>query len=121
MTYPRTPWVITGIMQADVHRWEQRQPWAGDPPAIVALGLGEEAGEVQRAVLKMHQGIRGTKEEWIEEARKECGDVFIKLCAVASSLGFDLGQAITERWEIVRERDWTANKIGHGIEGQPTA
>lgn len=113
---PVRGWVTTGLVQADVQEWESRQPWAGDPPAIVALGLGEEAGEVQRAVLKMHQGIRGTREEWIEEARKECGDVFIKLCAVASSLGFDLGSAISERWDNVRQRNWTADKIGHGIE-----
>lgn len=103
-------------MQDEVEDWNQRQPWKNDPPAVVALGLGEESGEVQRAVLKMHQGIRGTEEEWLSETEKECGDVFIKLCAIANSLGFDLQAAIEKRWAEISKRNWTTDRQGHGIE-----
>jgi len=109
---------LSGIseMQDEVEEWNSRQPWANDSPAVVALGLGEECGELQRAVLKMHQGIRGTEEEWMMEAEKELGDVFIKLLAIANSLGFDARGAIERRWESVRQRNWSTDRIGHGIE-----
>lgn len=105
-------------MQAEVWEWNSRQPWADDPPAIVALGLGEEAGEVQRAVLKQHQQIRGTHEEWQLEAKKECGDVFIKLCALAESMGFDLEDAIRQRWADVGQRNFTTDPKGQGLPGE---
>lgn len=103
-------------LQAQVDEWNARQPWANDPPIVVVVGLGEETGEVQRAVLKMYQGIRGTEAEWLAEAKKECGDVFIKLCNLASSLGFDLDDAITDRWAEVSKRDFVKDPQGHGIE-----
>lgn len=111
--------IITTIiprMQEQVEEWSQRQPWAGDPAIVVVVGLGEETGEVQRAVLKMHQGIRGTREEWLAEAGKEMGDVFIKLCALAESLGLDLDDCIRRRWAEISQRNFTTDRIGHGIE-----
>lgn len=103
-------------MQDDVDMWNSRQPWRDDPPVVVVVGLGEETGEVQRAVLKMHQGIRGTKEEWIEEAAKEMGDVFIKLCQLATALDLDLEDCIRERWGEISQRNFTTDRQGHGIE-----
>ncbi len=102
--------------QNEVSAWNQRQPWKDDPPVVVVVGLGEECGEVQRAILKMHQGIRGTEQEWREEAAKEMGDVFIKLCALADSLGMDLEDCIAQRWDVIRERNFTKDPQGHGID-----
>lgn len=110
------PIVNTLAMQQDVAEWNDKQPWADDDPAVVTLGLAEETGELCRAALKLHQVIRGTSAEWLEEIHKEAGDVFIKLCAIADVYGFDLGQVITERWLTVRERNFTKDPIGHGIE-----
>jgi len=95
-------------------------PWVGsnfpnDTVETATLGVTEEAGELARAVLKRYQGIRGTFEEWTEEMRKELGDVFIKLCHVASLAGIDLEYAIADRWNEVRHRDWTTDKQGHGL------
>jgi NTP pyrophosphatase (non-canonical NTP hydrolase) len=110
------PVVSTITMQQEVAEWNDRQPWADDPPELVTLGAAEEVGELCRASLKLKQGIRGTPEEWLDEIKKETGDVFIKLCAIADAYGFDLAVAITQRWMTVRERDWKANPIGHGID-----
>lgn len=103
-------------MQEEVEEWNQLQPWAGDPPIVVVVGLGEETGEVQRAVLKMHQGIRGTEQEWRNEAAKEMGDVFIKLCSLAESLGMDLETCIKNRWAVIKKRNFTVDPLGHGID-----
>jgi len=78
-------------------------------------GLVEEVGEVMRAAVKRSQGIRGTREEWDAELRKEAADVFIKLCDVAQFYKFDLASAIEDRWSEVSRRDWLANPQGHGI------
>lgn len=81
------------------------------------LNLTEETGELSRAIIKMKQGIRGTESEWLTEAYKEVGDVFISLCNVAGSLGIDLEQAIEDRWDSVSQRDWNTDRIQHGIDG----
>lgn len=106
---------ICAELQDEIDEWNQRQPWAGDSPAVVTLGLAEESGELCRAVLKMHQQIRGTEDEWMLESEKEMGDVFIKLCCIANSLGIDLEKAIKERWTEVRKRNWSTDRTGHGL------
>jgi NTP pyrophosphatase (non-canonical NTP hydrolase) len=100
--------------QREVKLWTDHN-FPGESLLSVTLGLAEEVGEVCRAVLKQHQGIRGTHEEWQEEIQKELGDVFIKLCHVATTAGIDFRGAITVRWADVRKRDWIADKTGHGI------
>ncbi len=103
-------------MQAEVWEWGQEQPWKDDLAIVRVVGLGEETGEVQRALLKMHQGIRGTREQWLDEAAKEMGDVFIKLCDVAESLGLNLERCIQDRWAEIRQRNFTKDPQGHGID-----
>ena len=79
------------------------------------LGLCEEVGEVARAVLKQHQGIRGTFEEWQDEIIKELGDVVIKCAEVAAICGIDLNAAVARRWFDVQERDFKKDAQGHGL------
>lgn len=102
------------ILQLEVDEWASRN-FPDDTPEAVVLGLMEEAGEVARASLKRYQGIRGTTEEWDAELRKECGDVFIKLCHVANVYGFGLADAVEARWGEVSLRDFVADKQGHGM------
>jgi NTP pyrophosphatase (non-canonical NTP hydrolase) len=82
---------------------------------IVVLGLVEEVGELCRTLVKKHQGIRGTAEEWDQEAFKEIGDVFIKLVHVCHVWGLDIEEVVSERWKVIRDRDFVANRIGHGL------
>lgn len=98
-------------------------PWSvwnfGDteecPTDLAALGLGEEVGEVLRAILKREQGIRGTYSEWTEELRKEIGDVFIKLIDVCSREGWELSDVVWDRWKSIRHRDFRSDRLGHGL------
>ena len=80
------------------------------------LGLTEEVGELSRALVKMHTGYRGSPEEWKQEAYKEIGDVFISLLNVASALQINLSDAVMDRWETISKRDWTVDRVQHGIE-----
>jgi NTP pyrophosphatase (non-canonical NTP hydrolase) len=106
--------LATTLLIVDIQAWI-RHNFPDSDGCERALGLGEEVGEVQRAVLKLEQGIRGTREEWLAEISKELGDVFVKLVDVSTHYGIDLMRAVEDRWAVVRERDWQADKIGHGI------
>lgn len=101
------------VLQTKINDWVVRNFDNSELTAVV--GMVEEVGELCRAVVKMEQGIRGSRDEWFAEIRKEAGDVFIKLCDVARFYGFDLADAIHERWAKVGQRDWKANPIGHGM------
>lgn len=105
-------------MQEKVAEWEKRNNFGGQPPEWAALGLCEEAGELARASLKRAQGIRGTSEEWLRELRKEAGDVGLRLYHVAVVYGFDLEQAIRDRYNEISTRDFVANPLGHGLPEQ---
>lgn len=107
-------------LQDQVNTWVEHN-FGHDNELATVGGLAEEVGEVMRAAVKRSQGIRGTREEWDAELRKECADVLIKLCDVASFYGFDLAAATAARWGKVRQRDWKANPTGHGIEGEGAA
>ena len=103
-----------GHWQRDVVVWAAHN-FPHDTTELTVLGLVEEAGEVARAVLKRRQNIRGTYPEWTDEIKKECADVFIKLCHVAGVEGFSLANAIVNRWAEVSQRDFIANPKGHGL------
>lgn len=99
---------------------EQVSAWADHnygPRDIVksTLGIAEEVGELCRAVLKRVQGVRGTHEEWSKEIEKELGDVFIKLCEIAGVEGLSLYSVAIERWQDIKQRDFVADPIGHGL------
>ena len=100
-------------LQDRVAAWVKHN-FPDDTPETTVLGLVEEAGELARAALKRYQGIRGTQEEWEAEIRKECGDIYLKLCHTAVMYDFDLEEAILARWAEISKRDWQADPIGHG-------
>jgi NTP pyrophosphatase (non-canonical NTP hydrolase) len=102
------------ILNEEICSWQHRNFGVGSALVAVA-GLGEEVGEVMRCAVKDHQGIRGTHEEWMTELGKELGDAYIKLVDVARYYGIDLDEAITNRWDVIRRRDWLADPLGHGI------
>jgi NTP pyrophosphatase (non-canonical NTP hydrolase) len=106
-------------LQGDISAWIAHNFPDRQPLGVVA-GLAEETGEVCRAAVKMEQGIRGTREEWLGELGNELADVFIKLVDVADFYGLNLAVCIHNRWAVVRLRDWQADRIGHGVTGQPT-
>lgn len=72
------------------------------------LVLGEETGEVLRCILKAKQDIRGGTDKWLAELPSEVADAFFCLVALAHRAGFDLGRAIEDRWEELRQRTYAA-------------
>lgn len=105
---------VPQLEQLAVHDWSVRN-FGDSPQTLVTLGLAEEVGELCRAVLKREQGIRGTREEWDAEVRKEIGDCVIKLLDISAYEGLSLVQAFTDRWEAISKRDWVADRTGRGI------
>lgn len=97
---------ILGRLQEDFKVWHNHNFHADNEELAAIAGLSEEAGEVCRAAVKMSQGIRGTRDEWMDELEKETADVFIKLMDVARHYNFDLSKAIQSRWISVRQRNW---------------
>jgi NTP pyrophosphatase (non-canonical NTP hydrolase) len=104
-------------LQRQIAAWVETN-FPGTPDEVAVLGLAEESGEVCRAVLKRAQGIRGTREEWDREIAKELGDVVIVAFNIAARFGIDLGDAVFGRWVAVGARNWTVDKVGHGIGGE---
>lgn len=74
-------------------------------------GVVEEVGELAHAMLKMSQGIRGTKEELEEKERDAIGDVAIYLINYCNTRGYDFEKILHTTWEkVVEKRDWQKNK-----------
>jgi NTP pyrophosphatase (non-canonical NTP hydrolase) len=85
------------------------------PVVLDGLGLGEESGEVLRAILKREEGIRGTRSEWTQELFKEVGDVAIKLFQICAREGVEFDHVIAKRWKEVSQRDFRGNPQQQGI------
>lgn len=102
---------------------ERRNTWIahnfpGDKLEDSLLGAVEELGELAHHVLKMNQGIRGTREEHVEGILDAVADTVIFLAGIATHLGADYGQLVTDTWTAVEQRDWKADptKGGTNIE-----
>lgn len=91
--------------------------WPDHEEIDSAGSICEEAGEVMRAILKRRSGLRGTPEEWRENARDEIGDTVISLLCLA--IDMDLGsleQIAIDRWmQTSRHMDREKNPQAQGI------
>ena len=101
--------------QAEIRTWTSKNFGDEDPIGIIVLGLVEEIGELARCYVKQEQGIRGTTAQWEMEMKKEIGDILIKLHDVADRSGFLLSDCFYERWDDVKQRDFTVDKNMHGM------
>lgn len=75
----------------------ERWPWATDPQSR-ALKLGEEAGEVQGAVIKMSEGRKT-----LADLQMELAQLVLCAMALAESAGFDLQEALGREYERATE------------------
>ncbi len=73
--------------------------WGEKTPAWIGLKLGEEAGEVAGAIVRLEEG-RGPA----ENIDKEIGDVLIVLSQLASLRGTTLAQLRDARFETIKAR-----------------
>lgn len=99
---------ISQGLQKEILEWQRRefhpQPTQQQDIDGQFLVLAEEVGEVARCLAKGRQNIRGGTAHWAAEMRKESGDVYIALAALAAFAGFDLVDAVNDRWTTVSQR-----------------
>lgn len=96
-------------LQHEVNEWSQRN-FPNGKPYHPLLGASEEIGELCHAHLKHEQGIRGTPEDHHEAKIDAVADAVIYLADYCARNGINMGKAVSDTWEKVRERDWQKNR-----------
>lgn len=94
-------------LQKEVYEWSSKNFGTGPHRVLQdAMGVVEEVGELFHAMLKMEQGIRGTKEEHIAKAKDAVGDTVIYLVDLWANAGYgDLSEEINHRWAGSKDSD----------------
>ncbi len=67
------------------------------------MGISEEVGELNHALLKMRQKIRAGSHELAKDA---IADIVIYIVGLCNQLGYDLDKIMEETWKTVEQRDW---------------
>ncbi len=92
-----------------VRELEQERGFAEQSVVDKCLLLGEEVGELFKAVRK-RQGLSVDIDSTFTEAAGELADVLIYLCSIANRLDIDLEQAFRAKEEINKQRSWRPAK-----------
>lgn len=96
-------------LQADMKQWLEYN-FPGTTSFEQFAGIVEEVGELAHALLKMSQGIRGSKDELEDKERDAIGDIAIYLMNYCNTRGFDFEKILYTVWEeMVSQRDWRKN------------
>jgi NTP pyrophosphatase (non-canonical NTP hydrolase) len=94
---------------ADLQRYvvelEVERGFQGQDVLAKALLLGEEVGELFKAVRKS-QGLSIDPQSKTGHVSEELADILIYLCAIANRFGIDLEQAFRRKEEINHRRSW---------------
>lgn len=93
-------------LQREQVEWVQRN-FPGRPWQMPLMGVSEELGELNHALLKQWQGIRGSHEKHEKDAMDAVGDIVIFLSDLCTARGWDLGGIVQRTWDKVKERDWS--------------
>lgn len=86
--------------------------WPGEDIRAAGLCLGEEAGEVQRAINKRNHGTRGSYEDWTKQLRIEVGQVIGVCMDIAEREGFSLELAVREAIDALCVMDRNHHPVG---------
>lgn len=87
-------------IQTTTHLWRETR-YPGTSLEHRALKVGEEAGEVQRCVTRAAEGRSGGS---LADLSREVADLVIAACGVASGAGFDLSDALRDRFAEITSR-----------------
>lgn len=74
------------------------------------LGMVEEMGEIAHSILKMTQGIRGTREEHLIALKDGIADLIVFMLDFCARNGISADTELRDVWNKVKERDWRKNK-----------
>lgn len=78
--------------------------WTGDLRPHLTINLAEEFGEFAGAA-RRYLGM-GRRTGGIDAVRLELADVVITAYSAAEVFGFDLDEAISEKFKVLAERPW---------------
>jgi NTP pyrophosphatase (non-canonical NTP hydrolase) len=93
-------------LQSYVVELELERGFSGQSPVEKCLLLGEEVGELFKAVRKV-EGLSIDQASRVGHLAEEMADILIMLCAIANRYGVDLEQAFRDKEEVNKNRRWT--------------
>ena len=73
------------------------------------LRATKAVGDINRAALKMSQGIRGDRDVHVAKAADAVGDLFVFCCQLMTNLRLDYGAVVGAVARNVMQRDWVAD------------
>jgi NTP pyrophosphatase (non-canonical NTP hydrolase) len=96
-------------LQSEIEVWGRHNfPGAFWQQAL--MGIAEEVGELNHALLKQWQGIR-TNENHEENAKDAIGDILIFLIQLCVLRGWSFEEIVEQTWSAVQQRDWKRNSV----------
>lgn len=95
-----------GALQEYVRILESERGFTDNTVQKTALLLGEEIGELFKAIRK-HEGMAIGNNSVVGTVDEELADILIYLCAIANRLGIDLEQAFRNKEKLNAERVWS--------------
>ena len=94
-------------IQQYVADMEAERGFSDRPLIEQCLQLGEEVGEVFKAVRK-HQNIHLDPDSKVGKVGDELADVLIYVCAIANRMGIDLADALRDKEAVNETRTWVS-------------
>lgn len=94
-----------GQLQTYVRQLEAERGFTGNTVEQTALLLGEEIGELFKAIRKQ-QKMAVDASSRVGNVDEELADVLIYLCSLANRFGIDLEDAFRQKEEINKNRRW---------------
>lgn len=92
-------------VQKYVREMEQERGFTNEDIAQKCLLLGEEVGELFKAIRKS-EGIKTDHASHIDPIEDELADILIYLSAIANRYGIDLEKAFRDKEEKNKKRTW---------------
>lgn len=96
-------------IQEYVRKLEAERGFEGNTLQQSALLLGEEIGELFKALRKA-QKMSLDKKSIVGSVDEELADVLIYICSIANRSGIDLEQAFRDKEEVNKKRIWETTK-----------
>lgn len=100
------PGPTLSAFQSYVRELEQERGFADQSALEKCLLLGEEVGELFKAIRKQ-RGMTVDASSKVGAIGDELADVFIYLCSIANRYDIDLEQAFREKEAVNATRTWT--------------
>ena len=93
-------------LQRYVTQMEQERGFDSNTVQQKCLMLGEEVGELMKAIRKSHGGMRYATKGYEADAAGEIADILLIMLAIANRLGVDVETALREKEEVNKKRAW---------------